>query len=269
MRSAPIPDITRKNSLALTFPTCVETGLTHYIGVAENKISQRAPQPTVRHDLQPRGEKCGLGNPRAAWLSAATNPKDRQERERSSFCLYRDDVRRVCDFHALRHTFISGLAAGGVHPSVAQKFARYSTVTLTLDKYTHVLQGELTDALCALPDLGSPGAPGTAKRLRATGTYGNPAEKSVSKVCHTSIRNRVKPSGILTRETDAAKIENTNNSATEPRFSMGNDTYEAQAAVGFEPTNNGFAIRPLDPLGYAAGVFDPGRRLPLRGAAKR
>lgn len=60
MRSAPIPDITRKNSLALTFPTCVETGLTHYIGVAENKISQRAPQPTVRHDLQPRGEKCGL-----------------------------------------------------------------------------------------------------------------------------------------------------------------------------------------------------------------
>ena len=26
-----------------------------------------------------------------------------------------------------------------------------------------------------------------------------------------------------------------------------------QAAVGFEPTNNGFAIRPLRPLGYAAG----------------
>ncbi len=25
-----------------------------------------------------------------------------------------------------------------------------------------------------------------------------------------------------------------------------------QAAVGFEPTNNGFAIRPLNPLGYAA-----------------
>ncbi len=26
----------------------------------------------------------------------------------------------------------------------------------------------------------------------------------------------------------------------------------AQAEVGFEPTNNGFAIRPLSPLGYSA-----------------
>ena len=29
-----------------------------------------------------------------------------------------------------------------------------------------------------------------------------------------------------------------------------------QAAVGFEPTNNGFAIRRLDPLGYAADSID-------------
>src|SRR3954465_2510045 len=29
-----------------------------------------------------------------------------------------------------------------------------------------------------------------------------------------------------------------------------------KAEVGFEPTNNGFAIRPLSPLGYSAGVFD-------------
>ena len=28
-----------------------------------------------------------------------------------------------------------------------------------------------------------------------------------------------------------------------------------QAAVGFEPTNNGFANRRLRPLGYAANVF--------------
>ena len=29
---------------------------------------------------------------------------------------------------------------------------------------------------------------------------------------------------------------------------------QGQAAVGFEPTNNGFAIRPLSPLGYTAMV---------------
>ena len=41
-----------------------------------------------------------------------------------------------------------------------------------------------------------------------------------------------------------------------------------EAAVGFEPTNNGFAIRPLRPLGYAAApgprgrVGDHGRKTP-------
>jgi hypothetical protein len=29
-----------------------------------------------------------------------------------------------------------------------------------------------------------------------------------------------------------------------------------KAEVGFEPTNNGFAIRPLSPLGYSAGILD-------------
>jgi len=28
-----------------------------------------------------------------------------------------------------------------------------------------------------------------------------------------------------------------------------------KAEVGFEPTNNGFAIRPLSPLGYSANIF--------------
>ena len=34
-----------------------------------------------------------------------------------------------------------------------------------------------------------------------------------------------------------------------PEASGGDET--AEVAVGFEPTNNGFAIRPLGPLGYA------------------
>ena len=33
-----------------------------------------------------------------------------------------------------------------------------------------------------------------------------------------------------------------------------------KAEVGFEPTNNGFAIRPLSPLGYLAGDFAQYRR---------
>ena len=66
---------------------------------------------------------------------------------------YRDDAGRVADFHSLRHTFISNLARGGVHPKVAQQLARHSTITLTMDRYTHTNRGQLVDALSALPDL--------------------------------------------------------------------------------------------------------------------
>ena len=74
------------------------------------------------------------------------------ERERTPFCKYRDDSDRVCDFHALRHTFISNLARGGVHPKLAQQLARHSTITLTMDRYTHTVRGELADALAVLPE---------------------------------------------------------------------------------------------------------------------
>lgn len=44
----------------------------------------------------------------------------------------------LADFHSLRHTFISNLAASGVHPKLAQQLARHSTIALTMDRYTHV-----------------------------------------------------------------------------------------------------------------------------------
>ena len=80
--------------------------------------------------------------------------------------VYRDDSGRVADFHGLRHTFISNLAAGGVHPKTAQALARHSTITLTMDRYTHAYQGEQTAALAALPDLSQ----SARKAARATGT---------------------------------------------------------------------------------------------------
>jgi integrase/recombinase XerD len=81
---------------------------------------------------------------------------------------YRDGGGRVADFHALRHTFITNLARGGVHPKTAQALARHSTITLTMDRYSHTLVEELADALKALPDLSKP----VAGEVRATGTHG-------------------------------------------------------------------------------------------------
>ncbi len=43
---------------------------------------------------------------------------------------------RVVDFHALRTTYISWLAAGGVHPSVAQQLARHASIETTMERYT-------------------------------------------------------------------------------------------------------------------------------------
>lgn len=80
--------------------------------------------------------------------------------------VYRDDGGLVADFHSLRHTFISNLAAGGVHPKVAQSLARHSTITLTMDRYTHTCIGEQADALTVLPDLTQP----SCQTVRATGT---------------------------------------------------------------------------------------------------
>ncbi len=91
---------------------------------------------------------------RSAWLADA-NPAQREEREKSGFLLPETDEGKA-DFHSLRHTFITSLAMGGVHPKDAQILARHSTITLTMDRYTHTHRGRLVSALGALPDLSQP-----------------------------------------------------------------------------------------------------------------
>jgi hypothetical protein len=56
---------------------------------------------------------------RAAWLQDAPTLQDREAREESRFLCYSDSAGRVADFHSLRHTTGSWLAAAGVHPKVA------------------------------------------------------------------------------------------------------------------------------------------------------
>ncbi len=65
---------------------------------------------------------------------------------------YKDSQGHVADFHALRHTFMTNLAQAGVHPKTAQKLGRHSTIGLTMDCYTHVMQEDQTRALDVLPD---------------------------------------------------------------------------------------------------------------------
>jgi site-specific recombinase XerD len=82
-----------------------------------------------------------------------------------------DDDGRVFDFHGLRHQFISNLATAGVHPKAAQMLARHSTITLTMDRYTHLGLVDQTAALDKLPSLPSQGG-NAHQAMKATGTDG-------------------------------------------------------------------------------------------------
>ncbi len=68
---------------------------------------------------------------------------------------YKDALGRFGDFHALRHTYITRLAQSGAAPKTAQTLARHSTITLTMDRYTHAKTSDQTEALNALPAIGS------------------------------------------------------------------------------------------------------------------
>jgi integrase len=87
-----------------------------------------------------------------------------------------DEDGRILDFHALRHTFISRMANSGITPNKAMRLARHSTITLTMNVYTHVQLNDLSQALEAMPAAGIPAsqrraALGASDRL-ATGTDG-------------------------------------------------------------------------------------------------
>ncbi len=109
--------------------------------------------------------KADLERARTLWIKEAKTDAEREGRERSDFLRYKDSNGLAADFHALRHTFITNLARAGVSPKVAQTLARHSTITLTMDRYTHILNGDLRTALNQLPDFCQEG-----QELQKTGT---------------------------------------------------------------------------------------------------
>jgi Phage integrase family len=136
--------------------------------------------------------RADLAKTRQAWIEDTRTSREQRDREQSCFLAYRDEGGRKADFHTLRHTFISNLAAGGVHPKTAQSLAQHSTITLTMDRYSHVYRGELGKALNVLPNLSVP----TRQTTVATGTDGKAAPNRLShdlssggEVSHSSVQS--------------------------------------------------------------------------------
>ena len=70
-----------------------------------------------------------------------------------------DDLGRIVDFHALRHTFGSMLARAGIPPRVAMELMRHSDMRLTQTTYTDAtllpLFNEVEKLPCPSPSLGA------------------------------------------------------------------------------------------------------------------
>ena len=83
-----------------------------------------------------------------------------------------DESERVADFHSLRHSYVSLIVRGGVHPKIAQRLARHSDINLTMSRYSHTLLSDEAEGLEVLPQFPSlfGGDKPDCQTLRATGT---------------------------------------------------------------------------------------------------
>ncbi len=129
------------------------------VAAADSKRRRRESQP-LRRDVADRLSAWLMQRPKLAkqdrlWPGSwSEDAAEMLRRDLDAAGLpYVDEAGRYFDFHALRHQFISRLAAAGVHPKVAQELARHSTIGLTMDRYTHLPSHALTDALQRLPPL--------------------------------------------------------------------------------------------------------------------
>ena len=96
---------------------------------------------------------------------------------------YRDEAGRDVDFHSLRHSFITNLALADVHPSVAQKLARHSSILLTMKYYTHVLHESEVSAIQALNNLHNTCQTGTLSKTSLDyNRIGNKDNESIRRV---------------------------------------------------------------------------------------
>jgi len=85
---------------------------------------------------------------------------------------WQDNGDGVIDFHSLRHSTASLLAASGVNPKTAQAIMRHSDINLTMSRYTHVFRGAESEAVESMPDFSSQGR----HRQVATGTDDLPVD---------------------------------------------------------------------------------------------
>jgi hypothetical protein len=130
-----------------------------------------------------------LAAARKAWLQEAPSEGTRRAREKCDFLKYENAAAEVVDFHAMRHTYISGIVAGGASVKTAQELARHSDPALTIGRYSHARPRDMQNALDTMPSLvpAAPKAEAQGNRSVIVGTDGDqptpPPGASAEKIC--------------------------------------------------------------------------------------
>lgn len=159
------------------------------------------------------------------------------------------DGPEYADFHSLRHSYITALGRAGVDLRTAQELAGHSTPILTA-RYMHVRLHDLAGGVEKLPDFVPSDSPRCeqVEALRATGTD----SVGLSPVC-TGFVQTVDPGCNRMRLSEEGKKSELCNNEDVTRSSIiplrlieaGCKEVREEAPPGFEPGNDGFAIRCL------------------------
>ena len=123
------------------------------------QIKTKAPKAAVF--ALPRGKdemaamlRADLATARAAWLhESADDSAERLRREQSDFLQGENDKGEVLDFHGLRHTCGAWYIDAGASPKEVQTLMRHQTITLTMDTYGHLFQGQEAETVKKLRPL--------------------------------------------------------------------------------------------------------------------
>jgi hypothetical protein len=103
--------------------------------------------------------------------------------------MIKQDFNEAADFHTLRHTTGSLLAASGTHPKVAQSIMRHSDINLTMSRYSHIFHGQDSEAVEKLPDLSMPSS--QFESMKKTGTYHVTGDKYFTNYSVTPASTRI------------------------------------------------------------------------------
>lgn len=106
--------------------------------VAKYSKHRRDDVQPIRRDLAADLKAFLAGkDPDAPWVAVPANCARMLRLDLAAAGIPERTEEGTVDFHALRHSYISAMIESGTDPKTVQELARHSTITLTIDRYSH------------------------------------------------------------------------------------------------------------------------------------